>query len=771
MSRRISYGRMLVLAAAMCAIWAVGTVATAVASPVSVGTSGWFWGDPFPQGETLDQVAFQGAHGYAVGANGTVLRSDDGGVTWQGLASGTTANLTLLQEVDPNTIVVGGGCTVRESSDGGASFHRLAVDPSETSCPSNIAGLSFLTPVMGYVEQADGTVLVTSDGGQSVQQRTPVPLGGGTAEQIYFRTASLGFAVVSDSKGGRIYRTTDGAGSWTQVGAGINGEPLFSVYFATPTVAYAVGGGQTPTFAGPPAYNGTMVLLSEDEGKTWEERKPGSEPKSVKLPAGTPPLALRQIACSDPLNCLIATGTKSLVRTADGTVTGSLVTPSEASLSSLAFTTGLNVLAVGEAGATVLSPDGGATFPSQISHRLGVELNSSIRLGGSSQDAYVAGHAGAIAVTSDGGGEWGLVHVPTTANLDDVAFPTAQVGFAVDARGTVFRTANAGQTWAIEASVGEPPSRLLAPDPNTVLLVGPTGLRRSSDAGATFSPVAGSVVVGHHHRHAIRRSLSAFPLFAGAQLAGSAVIAWGDEAIESLDNGAHWSLIPRPLADGNVEAVSFLTPTIGYEVSRQRLFFTRNAGKRWTEISSLGTQALGGEGTLSFSSVQDGYALTAVSPHRNVLLRTADAGRTWIPETLPRHLISVAAGGASDYAAGEGALFATTDGGRSAASSTLTLGISGAHRISRARLKKAHGRVRLTGRLAPAVGGELVKVAYRTAGRAVWHSQSARVASNGSFSLGISGVTANTVFVAHWSGAGPVGGAGSPAALLTVTRR
>jgi hypothetical protein len=63
------------------------------------------------------------------------------------------------------------------------------------------------------------------------------------------------------------------------------------------------------------------------------------------------------------------------------------------------------------------------------------------------------------------------------------------------------------------------------------------------------------------------------------------------------------------------------------QVSRQRLFFTRNGGRKWTEIGSLGTGALGGESMLSFSSVQDGYALTAFSPHSHVLVRTADGGR------------------------------------------------------------------------------------------------------------------------------------------------
>jgi photosystem II stability/assembly factor-like uncharacterized protein len=767
MDRRIPYGRMAVVVLVVCSILALGGAATAIAAPVSVGTSGWYWGDPFPQGETLNRVVFQGARGYAAGANGTVLRSDDGGATWQGLSSGTSANLTLLQEVDPNTILVGGGCAVRESTDGGLTFHRLAVEASETSCPSDVAGLSFLSPSTGFVELADGSVLETTDGGQSVQQRTTVPLAGGTPEQVLFRSSSVGFALVSDGKGGRIYRTTDGAGSWTQVGVSRNNEPLLSLYFASPAVAYAVGGGQPLGYA--PGYNGTEVLLSEDEGQTWHER--GPEPKSVALPEGTPPLALRQIACSDALNCLIATGTRSLIRTSDGTVTGSLVSPSEQSLSSIAFTTALNVVAVGDGGATVLSPDGGSTFPSQISRRLGVELNSSIRVGASPQDAYIAGHSGVIAASINGGGEWALIHVPTTANLSDVAFPTAQVGFAVDARGTVFRTANGGATWAIEGSAGEVPARLIAPDPNTALLVGPTGLRRSSDAGATFAPVTGSVVVGRRHRHAVRRSLSAFPLFAGAQIAGSAVIAWGDEAIESLDGGSSWRLIPRPLGNGNVEAVSFLTPSTGYEVSRQRLFFTRNSGRTWSERASLGTQALGGEGMLSFSSVQDGYALTRPSGGTAALLRTTDGGRSWSPERLPRPLLSVVAAGSFDYATGQGALFATADGGRSAGGSSVTLGISGSHSMSRARLRRARGRVRLTGRLAPAQGGEVVRIAYRTVGRAVWHSQSARVASNGSFTVSIPGLTGSTDFVAQWSGEGSIAGAGSIAVRLAVTRR
>lgn len=756
MSRRVSYGRMLVLATAMCAIWVLGAgAAAAVASPVSVGRSGWLWGDPVPQGETLDGVAFQGARGYAVGENGVVLRSDDGGAGWVGLASGTQSGLSLLQEVDPATVVVGGGCTVRESTDSGATFHRMPINESEQACASKVASFSFLSPSTGYIELADGSVLFTKDGGQSVEPKTKVPLGGAGAVQIEFVSPTIGLAVVSGGEGARVYRTADGGGSWTQVQSGK--QALSAVTFVTPTLAYAVGAGKT-------------MLASEDAGVTWAERP-------LKLAPVESSLAFRQISCGDANDCVILTapaaagGANQLVRTADGGQTGTLVTPADRNLLGLAFAGPASVVGVGEGGTTVLSPDGGATFPNSISHHLGLEFSDRLRLGASPQDAYAAAKAGQMIATTDGGARWSVLRVPTSSDLADVAFPSAEIGYAVSSAGTLYRTATAGLTWSILGSGGEAPAALVAPSVSTVLAVGPTGLRRSSDSGASFAPVGGSVVLGRRHHRVVRRSLSGFPLFAGAELAGSAVIAWGDEAIESLDGGAHWTLIPRPLANGNVEAVSFLTPRAGYEVSRQRLFFTRNAGRKWTEISSLGTPALGGEGMLSFSNAQDGYALTAVSAHHDVLLRTTDGGRSWMPEALPRHLLSVAADGAVDYAVGEGALFATTDGGRSTGSSTMTLGISGSHRLSRARLKKAHGRVRLAGRLSPAQGGELVRVAFRRVGRAVWQGRSARVASNGSFSLTVSGVSASTDFVAQWNGEGPVGGAGTPAVRLTVTRR
>ncbi len=741
------------------AVAMVIAVTCALAAPVSVGRSGWSWGDPVPQGNTLNNVAFLGARGFAVGEFGTVLRSADGGSSWTGLPSGTKSSLSLVQEVDPNTVIVGGGCTVRESVNGGESFQRLDINESEASCPTKVASFSFLTASSGFVEQADGSVLETTNGGQTLQQKTPVPLNGGSASSIYFTSQSTGFALTGGA-GGRIFRTTDGANSWTQVAS--SPAALSDLTFVTPTTAFAVGAGST-------------LLVSTDAGASWTAR-------ALSLPAGTPALALTHISCSDVTHCVIATApaaganTNQLVRTTDGGLTGSLVSPSGQNLLAVSFSTSSNVVAVGQNGATVLSSDGGLTFPTLISHSLGSLYSRAIRIGQSALDAYALGDDNAIAATTNGGEDWSLLRVPSSGQLSDVDFPSTEIGYVLNSAGTVFRTADAGLSWSILNAAGGPATALLAPTVNTVLLSGPRGVRRSTNAGGRFTSVNATVMMGRAHGRRRRIKLSSFDLSGGAQIAGTAIFAYGQDVLESTDGGAHWALIPRPLPKQPVSAISFVTPTSGYETSDGRTFFTDNRGRSWREILSVGAQSLDAPGQMSFSSTLKGYLHVPFGPAgaANVLLRTENGGRSWTPEETPAALNLVAAAGLVDYAGGENgtadALFQTTDGGLSASPSTLTLGVAGARRLSASRLRKSGDRVRLVGRLSPALGGETVTVSHRTLGGS-WHSHDVTVSSSGTFAITVSGISQTTDFVAQWIGEGAVSGAGTPALRFTVTRR
>src|SRR3954453_19803648 len=158
--------RRLALEAA-AALLIVAACITSASAEVTVGQSGWNWGNPQPQGHTLNAIEFAGQRGYAVGDFGTLLRTDDGGASWRGLATGTTQNLARARAIDSNSVVIGAGCLLRRSDDGGASFRRLLFTSSETNCTAGIASFHFPTSQTGYLLLADGTVLQTSDGGAS----------------------------------------------------------------------------------------------------------------------------------------------------------------------------------------------------------------------------------------------------------------------------------------------------------------------------------------------------------------------------------------------------------------------------------------------------------------------------------------------------------------------------------------------------------------------------------------------------------------------------
>ncbi len=586
-----------------------------------------------------------------------------------------------------------------------------------------------------------------------------MPLNGTTASKLEFISPTTGFAVTAGA-GGRIFRTTDGANSWTQVAS--SPAALSDLTFVTPTTAYAVGAHST-------------LLQSTDAGATWTAL-------ALALPAGTPPLALTHISCSGVKQCLIATApapganTNVLVRTTDGGLTGSLVSPSGQNLLAVSFSTSANAVAVGQDGATVLSSDGGATFPTLVSRSLGSLYSRRIRIGQSALDAYALGNTSQIAATTNGGESWSLLRVPSSGQLSDVEFPSAEVGYAVNSAGTVFRTADSGLSWSILSSGGGAPSALLAPGVNTLLLTGPRGVRRSRNAGASFASVKGTVVTGRTRRHKRKVKLSSFDLSGGAQIAGAAIFAYGADVLESTDGGSRWTLVPRPLPKHPVSAISFVSPTTGYETSAGRMFFTGNRGHSWREILSIGAAGPDAPGQMSFSSALDGYVHVPfdAAGAANVLLRTENAGRSWTPESLPAAVDVVAAAGSVDYAAGENgssdALLQTTSGGLNAVPSALTVSIQGPRRLSAKKLRRTGNRVHLLGRLAPATGGETVVVSHRALGGS-WHVRDVTVTSNGTFAMTVSGVTQTTDFVAQWLGDGPESGAGTPAVRFTVTGR
>ena len=731
--------RLRTLSAAGFALAGALVVATPGAANVEVGSSAWRWGNPLPQGNTIVTMDFAGSTGYAAGGFGTLLKSTDGGRAWSGLRVGTFTNLGVVQALTADTVLAGGGCVLRRSDDGGQSFRRIAFTNVETACKEQLTDLSFVNGATGWILETDGTVVQTKDGGTEFIQRTAVPgtrASGGQAAPtaLAFVTPSTGFAAASD---GKLYITTDEGVSWRLV-ADVGGRALHDVEFVDAQHGFAVGDRQA-------------LLRTDDGGATWVPHDPQAEGRD-----------LDEIDCADAHQCIVTTGGGDrLVRTTDGGETFSLVAASSDPIHAVAFASAIAVSAAGASGATVVSDDGGINY-SAVGGRLSGAY-SAVKAGGQPGTAYAPGDNGALAITTDAGATWVRGNVATSEDVRDVSFPTAQIGYALDTAGGVFRTQSGGQAWsALDAGASDPPSAIVAPAPATVLTVGPRGVRRSTDGGESFSGVRGRV---------------SDAALTGVDRAGATLVVYGPtDVLRSTDRGATWQRINRPgwkpktkrrkaFAGFVVSQADFVDARLGFVLDAAGVLWrTGNGGRTYRRLDGVGTASVEG---IAFSSATAGYLVVRrfgdARADAGYLLRTTDGGTTWRPQFVvntPIGARGVATSGSTDYLLGGKAdLLSTTTGGEAGQSSSLRI------RTARTRLGKP-GRIAVTGRLAPSSGFERVTVS-RLVGSA-WVHSTVKAASNGSFSTSWRVGRGSTRFVAQWTGDFKAFGAGSRPLTVVV---
>jgi photosystem II stability/assembly factor-like uncharacterized protein len=714
-----------------------GLFPPAACAGVSVGHSSWEWSNPLPQGNSIRALDFAGNRGYAAGSFGTLLATTDAGYGWTGLATGVTDDLTEVQALDIDSVVVAGGCAVRRSDDDGSTFRRLPWTASESRCRVPIVSLAFPSPGSGYLMLEDGRFYRSASGGRRWERMGDLPGsvrdgGKAAAMELAFTAADSGFATTSEG----LYRTHDGGASWTLVSSQPGG--LYDVFFFDSSNGYAVGDG--------------VVLKTVDGGERW----------LVVTPLLASKLEARSVRCSSPLDCLVTVqGGDRIVRTIDGGLTWSSVNVGAGRAQAIGIATQERAVAAGSAGAFAVSSDSGASW---VSMGGGVGGGFTRLAGASGSRAFAVGRAGRLAATSDGGQSWRYLAAPSNQDVLDVSFADDLTGFALDGAGGLFRTDDAGQSWRqLDSGNVAFPQSVLALDAERVLLIGTRGIRRSSDGGLSFRAV---------RRPVVRRA----GLF-GIDYASGRLVAYGPRAIfSSVNGGKSWRKLARP-DHRPLGSVDFVSSRRGFALGKGgRLWRTRNGGRSWRELLSAGTD---GPMALAFSNARDGYLVASDlffaegSDRPDYLLRTTNAGQSWRPQLVVNSrdvngLLATRQG--TDFLlAGSDQLFDTSSGGDRGRRSSLTL------RTARRHLAAAK-RITVSGRLSPAEGGERVVMSktnlnpHSRKGGTDWTFKSVRVRSSGSFKATWK-VRRSSVFVAQWTGDDERMSAGSRVLTVTVKKR
>lgn len=239
-----------------------------------------------------------------------------------------------------------------------------------------------------------------------------------------------------------------------------------------------------------------------------------------------------------------------------------------------------------------------------------------------------------LSISSDSGDTWNYILDAVDAVLNDGAFPSNQIGYAVGWDGLVFKTQDAGENWTQITIGGNPGSRNFNGvdfwDASNGVIVGGNEsndaiqtILKTTDGGSNWSVISDNLGPWLRDVHFTSSSI------------GYAV---GDDGtvLKTTDGGSNWSAqsIPTSVGSRRLNKVFFLNSSEGFIVggnvsndSITTILGTTNGGTNWSVIvDELGPML----NDVYFINSTKAYA---VGDYGKVLL-TTDGGEDWNPETL-----------------------------------------------------------------------------------------------------------------------------------------
>jgi len=173
----------------------------------------------------LNSVFFYSSSiGWAVGDSGIIVRTSSGGVRWTPLTTGLTENLNSVFAMSQQIAWVVGSSGIILKTTNGISWSTM-VSGSSADLKSIFFNNNGMT---GWCAGTNGTVLKTSDGGINWRK---LPTGSvADLNAVYFFDLNYGFAV---GKSGTILRSSDGGETWINQSANTYDDSLSPITITT----------------------------------------------------------------------------------------------------------------------------------------------------------------------------------------------------------------------------------------------------------------------------------------------------------------------------------------------------------------------------------------------------------------------------------------------------------------------------------------------------------------------------------------------------------
>jgi photosystem II stability/assembly factor-like uncharacterized protein len=280
---------------------------------------------------------------------------------------------------------------------------------------SYLFDLHFLSETTGWVVGYNGTILKTSNGGNTwIQQNS-----GTTANlrSVFFLNEQLGWV---GGISGLLLKTTDGGSSWQQSQMGYGTEDVYEISFIDENIGQAVVGRVSP-------YYYSYILKTTNGGLSWQLRYESDYEAYLDL------------FVSGNYGWVVGTG--EIARTTNtGEIWNYVYSPTNQWLYDVFFfdnTTGWAVGGGTDSEIILKSSNGGLSWQIQR------ESYQFQRLQGvcftDLQNGWTVGENGVILKTTNGGTNWNEYNSPTNNYLREIQFLSESIGYIVGENGTILK--------------------------------------------------------------------------------------------------------------------------------------------------------------------------------------------------------------------------------------------------------------------------------------------------------------------------------------------
>ncbi|WP_294676852.1 T9SS type A sorting domain-containing protein [uncultured Fluviicola sp.] len=217
-----------------------------------------------------------------------------------------------------------------------------------------------------------------------------------------------------------------------------------------------------------------------------------------------------------------------------------------------------------------------------------------------------------------------------SSTIASINFANDNVGMAVSYNGEIVKTIDGGTNWSSQNSGTTTTLRdVVMIDAQVAVAIGYNGLiLRTSDGGGTWTPVSSGTT-----QHLVCVDFNYSTLYATGN---------GGDVFKSVDSGLTWSTLTVDNTS-NLKSIYFTDANTGYVGGEHgRIYKTINAGSSWTQLNT-GIDILPGNYQLvgmCFTDDNNGFVVGGnAQTNQGVILRTTDAGDTWMLEFLNNNYI------------------------------------------------------------------------------------------------------------------------------------